>query len=146
MLAPPAVTMLAVTKRYEVVMTRQWIYTLGCDHWRLPSGAVDPQDTDAAEAAHRELADETGLRASTWTHLGRVHEAIDVTNRAVDVFLAMGLTQGAANLEGGEADLTHKLIPFTKAIAWVENGWITHGPSAYAVLRVAQQMHRDASP
>jgi ADP-ribose pyrophosphatase len=134
---PGAVTVLALGTDDRVAVTRQWIYTHGDRQWRLPGGGIDPLDADPLAAARRELAEETGLRAAEWAHLGRIHGADSVCDHVDHVFLATGLTQGAADPGGGESDLAISWLPFDEAVGLVTAGRLPHGASAFALLLLA---------
>lgn len=132
-----AVTVVALDDSDHVVLTRQWIYTHGDTQWRLPGGGIDCQDTSPEAAARRELAEETGLRASHWESLGLIHGADSLSNHVDHAFLATDLTSGAASLEPGEADLQVQRIPFARAVELVLGGQVPHAGSAYALLVLA---------
>ena len=136
-IAPGAVTVLALDADDRVAITRQWIYTHGSTQWRLPGGGIDTADADPMSAARRELAEETGLRAATWTRIGCINGADSLSNHVNHVFLATGLTQGAADPGGGELDLALSWLPFTDAVALVTSGQVPHAGSAYALLLLA---------
>lgn len=53
----------------EVVLVRQYRHTLGRITLETPAGAIDP-DEEPLTAVHRELAEETFLRAGSIEHLG----------------------------------------------------------------------------
>lgn len=135
--APGSVTVLAVDDDDSVVLTRQWIYTHGGTEWRLPGGAVEPDDSEPVAAARRELAEETGLQARSWRKLGVIHGADSLSNHVDHVFLATGLTTGSPNLESGEADLQVRRVTFANAVDLVRNGMIPHAGSGFALLRIA---------
>jgi 8-oxo-dGTP pyrophosphatase MutT (NUDIX family) len=133
-IAPGAVTVLAIDSQDRVAMTRQWIYTHGSTQWRLPGGGIDTSDANPLDAARRELAEETGLRATDWAQLGRIHGADSLSNHVDHVFLAAGLTQGEPELGPGESDLAVSWLPFDEAVDLVTCGQVPHAGSAYALL------------
>jgi ADP-ribose pyrophosphatase len=136
-ISPGAVTVLAVDDADRVAITRQWIYIHGGTQWRLPGGGIDPSDSDPMAAAQRELAEETGLRATSWTQIGRINCADSLTNHVVHLFHATGLTEGTSELESGEADLVVTRLPFAEAVALAMDGKVPDAGSAHALLMLA---------
>lgn len=132
--APPAVTVLAVDDRRRVAVTRQWIYTHGAPQWRLPAGRVDIVDREPAVAARRELAEETGVEAAEWTALGAINCADSLTNHRDHAFLARELTLGPHRREPGEADLEVHWLPVDRLVDMVVAGELPHAGSTFAVL------------
>ena len=58
---PGAVAVLAVTEHNEVILVRQYRYTLGDYIYEFPAGLVEPGE-DFHEGAVREMYEETGLK------------------------------------------------------------------------------------
>ena len=138
-LVPPSVTVLAHdTDRDLFAVTRQWIYTHGGTQWRLPGGGTDGVGVAPYRSvAEKELREETGVTADTWTWLGKVHGADSVSNHVDWVWLASGLSSGSPELEDGEADLVVLWLPFNQLRDLVLAGEMPHAGSTYAVLRYA---------
>lgn len=134
-LAPPAVTVLAVDGQRRVAVTRQWIYTHQGSQWRLPAGRVDDVDTEPEAAARRELAEEVGVSATDWTVLGTINCADSLTNHRDHAFFATGLRDcGERRLEPGEADLELHWLPVEQVVDMVLAGELPHAGSSFAVL------------
>jgi ADP-ribose pyrophosphatase len=133
-LAPPAVTVLAVNDGCEVAVTRQWIYTHEEPQWRLPAGRIDDHDHTPEAAARRELAEETGVVAQRWTGLGAINCADSLSNHRDHAFLATGLTLGESALEAGEADLQLHWIAAGELVGMTLEGRLPHAGSTFAVL------------
>jgi ADP-ribose pyrophosphatase len=131
--APSAVTVLAVDGRGLVAVTRQWIYVHGEAQWRLPAGGIDEGELPEGAAA-RELREETGVRAASWLPLGAINCADSLTNHRDHGFLATGLTPGTPERERGEADLEVHWLPFARVVELVLAGEMPHAGSAFSVL------------
>jgi 8-oxo-dGTP pyrophosphatase MutT (NUDIX family) len=86
----PAVFVVAVDGDDRVVLVRLYRYTSGTWSLEVPAGRTDGEDPLAA--ARRELAEEAGLAASTWRHLGVLHPANGLLAEDNHVFLATGLS------------------------------------------------------
>ena len=110
-------------------------YTLGQHSWELPMGGA-PLAEDPLAAAQRELREETGLTASNWRELMRLHLSNSITDELGIVYVATGLSEGAAALEETE-DIEVRRLPLDEAIEMALAGEITDAMSAAALFRIA---------
>lgn len=125
--SPDWVNVVPVTDRGEIILVRQ--HRLGTDRMELeiPGGLVDPGDGDNLEAAKRELLEETGYWARSWSFLGSVHPNPALQGNRCHTFLAEGCRKEreprldrTESLEVTEA----KLTDLPRLIA---TGAISHG-------------------
>ena len=109
-------------------------YTLGAYSWELPmGGAVDGEEP--IEAARRELKEETGLTASRWSQILRLHVSNSITDEEGFVFIAQDLEEGEPDFDETE-DLQIKKLPLAEAVAMIGRGEITDAISVAAILSV----------
>lgn len=112
-------------------------YTLGQYSWELPMGGA-PLAEDPLAAAQRELREETGLTATRWTELMRLHTSNSITDELGLVYLAEGLDQGETDF-GETEDLAIRRLPLTEAVNMAGRGDITDAISVAALLFVARR-------
>jgi len=112
----------------------QYRFPLDAYSWEIPEGGGDPL-VPALESARRELLEETGLVATEWVELLRLHLSNSVTDEYAHVFLARGLEQRQSQPEETE-DLAVRRLPFEEAWRMVERGEITDSISVAAILKV----------
>jgi 8-oxo-dGTP pyrophosphatase MutT (NUDIX family) len=112
----------------------QYRYTLGEYSWEIPMGGGSESE-DLLLSAKRELKEETGLSASKWTNILRIHTSNSVTDEEGFVFLAEGLTPGETEFDETE-DLEIQKMPFVEAVKKVLDGEITDAISIAGLLRV----------
>lgn len=130
----PAAFIVPVTEAGEVLLVRLFRYTIGRDSLEVPAGGSDGQDP--LVAAQRELREETGRTATTWTRLGEVFALNGVADARAEVFLAQGLAdEGGGSLE--EEGITEVLtVPWTQVLELVRTGEI-HDSETITCLMLA---------
>jgi len=122
------------------VLVGQHRYTLDEWSWEIPEGGGDPA-RDPVEEAARELREETGLVARTWTPLGALHTSNSVTDERALLYLAEGLDQGESRPEPSE-QLLHWRLPLDDAVAMALDGRVTDALSVAGLLRAADLLRR----
>jgi 8-oxo-dGTP pyrophosphatase MutT (NUDIX family) len=132
-----AIGIVALDKDLNTWLVGQYRYTLNEWHWEIPEGG-GPLDDDPVESARRELREETGLSASSWSTIVHLHTSNSVTDEEGFIFLAEDLTQGAAALEETEAGLQVWKLPLSEALQMVLDGAITDSMSVMGILKVAR--------
>ena len=133
-----ALGIVPVTDDGDTFLVGQWRYPLETYSWEIPEGG-GPHGIPALASAKRELAEEVGLTASSWTDLGPFHLSNSVTNETGRVFLAQGLTEGEAEPEGDEV-LSIRRLPLREAYEMAMDGRITDGVSVIGLTRAAHAL------
>jgi ADP-ribose pyrophosphatase len=98
---PGAVLIVPVLDDGRLVVERQFRYPLNRVMIEFPAGKLDPGESPLA-TAKRELIEEAGYTARTWTRLGTVHTVVSYSTEAIEFFVAEGLSHVGANLDHGE--------------------------------------------
>jgi 8-oxo-dGTP pyrophosphatase MutT (NUDIX family) len=129
-----AIGILPLDEELNTYLVGQYRFVLNEYSWEIPEGG-GPIGVDALESAKRELKEETGLVATEWTQLLKLHLSNSVSDEYGIVFLARGLKQEEAMPEETE-QLVVKRVPFEEAYKMVEDGIITDSIAVAAILKV----------
>lgn len=132
-----AIGIIPVDRDLNTWLVGQYRYTLSAWHWEIPEGGGD-LNRDPLESAKRELQEETGLIATSWTQILHLHTSNSVTDEEGYVFLAEDLRQDSNALEETEADMKVWKLPLKDALEMVLTGKITDSISIMAILQVAR--------
>jgi 8-oxo-dGTP pyrophosphatase MutT (NUDIX family) len=130
-----AAGVVAIDAEDRVLLVGQHRYALDEPSWEIPEGGVSPGET-ALDGIRRELREETGVEATDWQELGRVHLSNSVSDEVGLLYLARGLSHGPAEPEPTE-QLELRWVAFDEAMAMVVDGRITDALSIIGLQRVA---------
>jgi ADP-ribose pyrophosphatase len=120
---PGAVMVIPMLDDDHVILERQFRYPLGRAFIEFPAGKIDAGEA-IGDCARRELLEETGYRAGSWTHIGGFHNAIGYSDERIEVFLARSLEADASRRDPGEV-LELFSARWRELDAWVRDGRIT---------------------
>lgn len=139
---PGAVGVVALDDAHRIVLVNQYRHPVRARLDELPAGLLDVPGESAVVAAQRELAEEAALTARRWDVLIDLHPSPGMSNEAIRLFLARGLTavpeahRHAA--EDEEITMTVHRVPLPEAVRRVLAGHITNGACVAGVLAAVQ--------
>lgn len=138
-----AVGVLALTPELEVVLVGQYRYATDCYSWEIVEGGAE-RDELPLVAIKRELQEEAGLIAHSWTQLGpEMHLSNCISNEIAILYLARELEETTQTPEGTEV-LTLRREPLKTCVRLVEDGTIKDAMSVIAIGRVAELVRTGA--
>jgi ADP-ribose pyrophosphatase len=130
-----AVAVVAMDDDGNIPMVYQYRHAFGRRLWELPAGLLDIGGEPAHHTAARELQEEAGLRADTWTVLVDLDSTPGFSDESVRVYLATGLTQvDRPEAHDEEADMTLAWYPLEEAARKVLSGEIVNAIAAAGIL------------
>lgn len=130
-----AVGAVALTPAREVYLVGQYRYPTECYSWEIIEGGAEHGE-DPLVAIQRELVEEAGLVARSWTPIGStIHLSNCISNERALLYLARDLTEGQSAPEGTEVLAVEKK-PLSDCVRMVEDGLITDAMSIIAILRL----------
>ncbi|TRZ74158.1 MAG: NUDIX hydrolase [Actinobacteria bacterium] len=122
--------------KYEVVMVRQYRPALDAYSLEIPAGMRDVAGEDALSTALRELQEETGFTSTDVRSLGQILQAPGITNAAVQLFLAVGLSEVPLSRHGPEEDdMSVEIFLLDDAVRMIETGEIDNAMAVVGILR-----------
>ena len=98
---PGAVMVVPLLDDGRLVMERQYRYPLGRVLLEFPAGKLDAGEP-VQRCGQRELAEETGYRATEWARACLVHNACAYSTEGIEIWFARGLVPGQRQLDPGE--------------------------------------------
>lgn len=132
-----AVAVIPVLPDGRVIMERQYRYAHGAVMLEIPAGKLDSADEIPAEAAARELREETGALAGKMTYLGEIVASPALVSEVIHLYLAEDLTFGERELDEDEF-LDVEYIPLADLKEMVMRGEIPDGKTQIAVLKACE--------
>jgi 8-oxo-dGDP phosphatase len=99
---PGAVAVLVLNENDQVGFIRQYRATFDEEILEIPAGTLDVPGEDPLDAAKRELHEEMGLRASSWTFLGRFMNSPGWSTQVMWVYEARELEEVEREPAGAE--------------------------------------------
>ena len=122
----------------QVLMLRQYRPALDLTILELPAGTREP-DEPWLLCAQRELREETGQRAATFTALGEVWAAPGLTNERMAVFLAEGLSGDPLPMDEDE-QIAVEPWPLAELAAMALDGRLDDAKSVVGILRATRHL------
>lgn len=129
-----AVCIVAVTEDDEVIVEHQYRYPFDEVVVEIPAGKLDSKDEDPADAAERELMEETGVTAGDMTYMGKFYPTCGYSDEVIHMYLARNLSFGDRNLDDDEF-LDVRAVPIESLVEDIMAGKIPDGKTQAAVMR-----------
>ena len=117
--APEAAMIVAITGREEIVLAEEFRPPMNAPVVSLPSGLIgDEGPEDAAEAARRELSEETGHQAETLVRLARGPGSAGQSSEMVTFFLAEGAFRAGAQAPHDLGKIQVHVVAIAELSSW----------------------------
>jgi 8-oxo-dGTP pyrophosphatase MutT (NUDIX family) len=127
------VNIVALTPDDEVVLVRQYRHGVAEDSLEVPGGLVDPGDDDPAQAAARELLEETGYAGAPLEPIGTVSSNPAILTNRTFSFLTRDARRIAEPAPDEHEDLVVELYPAAEIPELLRNGEMHHALSVCAL-------------
>jgi ADP-ribose pyrophosphatase len=129
---PGSVVVLPLFPDGTLLLIRQYRHAVRAFLWELVAGRVDAGESPV-QAAHRELAEETGYAARHLRKLLVIFPSPGFVSERMWIFSATGLTPGAARPEDDERILTRR-FSLAAAEQMIRRGRLRDAKSIAAIL------------
>jgi 8-oxo-dGTP pyrophosphatase MutT (NUDIX family) len=134
-----ATGVVAITPQLEVVLVGQYRYPTDVYSWEIVQGGTD-EGEEPLTACKRELQEEAGLIAVSWSPLGgEVHLSNCISSEIGFIYLAEGLTHTEAAPDGTEV-LRLMSVPLREAVRMATNGEIVDAVSIIGILLAERRL------
>ncbi len=127
------VCVVPIDKNGNVYIVRQFRYAVGRVLLEIPAGKLEKGE-NPLEGVKRELMEETGFTASSWTELGMMYPTPGYCSERLYVYLARGLAKGRQHLDDGEI-LEVESIPLDRLVKMIMAGEICDGKTVFGILK-----------
>ncbi len=117
----------------EVLLVRQYRYASDGYLYEIPAGLPAGPEESWGECAHRELEEETGMRAGRMTPLTSIYTTPGFTDEVIRLFVATNLEPGELSRDSDEF-MEVVTVSFSEALEMVRDGRIVDAKSIAAIL------------
>ncbi len=140
-----AVAVLPLLSDGTVILERQFRYAHGKVILEIPAGKLNSKDEDKLLAAKRELREETGAVAESWTDLGELIPTPAIVSEKIQLYLAEDISFTETELDEDEF-IDIERVPLTELYEMVMRGEVPDSKTQICTLKVMQmkrQVNKD---
>jgi ADP-ribose pyrophosphatase len=130
---PGAAAIVALDDGGKLTMLHQYRHAIGGYLWEIPAGCRNPGETPQ-QCAQRELAEESGLSARRWDHLGTIVTIPSFCDERIDLYLARDLDVATGTPDVDEIIRVQKMS-FADAMRMIRSGEIVDAKTIIALYR-----------
>ena len=120
-------------KEDKILLVKQYRYPLKEVIYELPAGKLEPNE-DPFEAAKRELEEETGYCANTWTSLGYVYTSPGYSDEKLYLYKAENIEFTHCHPDDGEI-LEPLEVEKNEVLKMIKDGKINDAKTLCALMR-----------
>ena len=143
---PGAVAVVPVTDHKTALLVRQYRAPLDRFILEIPAGTRDVHGEPSEVTAHRELAEEVGMRATTLRPLGRIYNTPGFCDEVTDLYMATGLTPCATARSGiEELHMQVVEVPLDAPREWLSGPDPVDAQSVLGLMLVIQTLNEQDS-
>jgi len=121
---PGAVVIIPFLDEDTLIMERQFRYVPNQLFYELPAGKTDPGE-DYLSTGKRELLEETGYAARSWTFISHLHPAIGYADEKMALFVARDMLKSRSASRDSDEFLEVMEVPLQDAMEMLRKGEIT---------------------
>ena len=138
---PGGAVVLPVFENNEILLIKQYRHPIEMEVIELAAGKLEKGE-DPLECAQRELQEETGYAAKTWTKLTSMISTPGFCNEILHIYLAQDVFQSekGQTLEEGEASIQLIRLSFADALGMIERQEITDGKTIVGIMMAARKL------
>jgi ADP-ribose pyrophosphatase len=140
---PGAAAIVPITDDGAVVLVRQYRKAIEDTLLEIPAGALEPGETPE-QCAHRELAEEAGVRADSLVPLVAYVPSPGLLTEMISIFLARGLHLHAVPTPAEEEGLRVERVPLLKIPSLIDAGQIRDGKTLVGLMLAMRALGRTA--
>ncbi|MCP4538001.1 MAG: NUDIX hydrolase [Chloroflexi bacterium] len=130
-----AVWIVPVTVDGQVILIRQFRYTVDDWCWEVPAGGMHDFEGSPLELAKRELDEEIGGESDDWLHVGSFRPGVSIMDQICHIVLARDVRlDREPHREPGEIIEIHPMS-IERALEMARSNEMIDGHSALALLR-----------
>lgn len=131
---PFSVVIVPILEGRRVLLIRQFRHALNRYIYEIPAGTSEPGEP-LLSCARRELAEETGYKASRWKRLFEFYPAPGVSTERMVLYVAQGLSPLAKKVAKDKDEfITPWIVPAAKAVRMVHQNKIVDSKSIIGIL------------
>ncbi|HEX8515601.1 MAG TPA: NUDIX hydrolase [Bacteroidia bacterium] len=128
-----AIGILPLDKDLNTYIVGQYRYPISRYSWEIPEGGGQ-LDVPPLDSAKRELHEETGISAASWTKIQEMHLSNSATDEFCILYIAQDLSFGESEPEDDEK-LEVRKLHFNELYEMVLSGEVTDSLTVTAVLK-----------
>ena len=138
------VNIIALTKKREVILVRQYRHGVGEVLLEIPAGIMDEEDENPEQAAQRELLEETGYTGECFIRVGKVYPNPATHNNVTYSFLALDVEKVDQQKLDDTEEIEVSLVPFDEFISLVKKGGLPQALHVSAVFFALEYLDHNA--
>ena len=128
-----AVAILAISNNDEIYLVKQYRYPIKEEIYEIPAGKLENNE-QPIDCAIRELEEETGMKATNFSYLGKMYPSPGCLSEIIYLYLATNLEKSEQNLDVDEF-INVECIPMSQVLDMIMEEKIVDAKSQLAILK-----------